>query len=246
MMARPKAPRSWQTLPLVLGILSLSVLDLPFATPVMAQEKMQRVLTVSGRGVEAIATTLTRVNLGVEVQAKTAAAAQAEAARKSTAVVTLLKSRNVENLETTGINLNPTYDYTNNRQVLTGYNATNTVTFKIKTEQAGDLLDDAVKGGATRIEGVSFTATDEAIAAAQKVALKKATQDAQAQANAVLGALGFQAKEIVGIQVNGATSPPPRVYAMMEAAKSMAQSAPTPVIGGEQQVDGSVTLQISY
>ncbi len=251
MMVRPES-NTWrfgqsrpQTRALALGLLSIGVLHLALATPVMAEEKMQRVLTVSGHGLEAIPTTLTRVNLGVEVQAKTAAAAQAEAARKSTSVVTLLKSRNVEYLETTGINLNPVYDYTNNRQVLTGYNATNTVTFKIKTEKAGNLLDDAVQSGATRIDGVSFIATDEAIAAAQKVALKKATQDAQAQASAVLSSLGFQAKEIVSIQVNGASSPPPRMYAM-QVAKSIGADAATPVVGGEQKVEGNVTLQISY
>jgi uncharacterized protein len=214
------------------------------ATPVMAQEKMQRVLTVSGRGVESIATTQAKVNLGVEVQAKTATDAQAEAARKSTAVVNLLKSRNVDELETTGINLNPVYDYIDNRQTLRGYSATNTVSFKVKTEQAGVIMDDAVKSGATRIDGISFTASDDAIATAQKAALKKATQDAQAQANAVLGALGFQAKEIVSIQVNGA-SPPPRVYADM-AFKTTAAREATPVIGGNQNIEGNVTLQISY
>jgi uncharacterized protein len=244
MKVRPKAPSSWQALPLLLGICSITVLNLPLATPVMAQEKMQRVLTVSGRGVESIATTQAKVNLGVEVQAKTAADAQAEAARKSTAVVNLLKSRNVDELETTGINLNPVYDYAENRQTLRGYSATNTVSFKTKIDQAGGIMDDAVKSGATRIDGISLTASDEAIATAQKAALKKATQDAQAQANAVLGALGFQAKEVVSIQVNGASAPP-RMFSDM-AFKAAAAPASTPVVGGNQNVEGSVTLQISY
>jgi uncharacterized protein len=245
MKVRPTIFRSWQALPVILGICSITVLDLALVAPVMAQEKMQRVLSVSGRGVETIATSLTRVNLGVEVQAKTAADAQAEAARKSTAVVTLLKSRNVEKLETTGISLNPVYDYSNNKQTLTGYSATNTVSFRIKTELAGDIMDDAVKSGATRIDSVSFTATDEAIATAQKAALAKATKDAQAQAQAVLSTLGFQPKEIVGIQINGAATPPPRPMAF-GLAKGSADSVSTPVIGGDQQVEGSVTLQISY
>jgi uncharacterized protein len=240
----------WQALPLTIGTIGLLAFNL--ATPALAQEKNMprvlndRVLSVSGHGVESIATTLTRVNLGVEVQGKTANEVQEAVARKSTAVVTLLKSRGVEKLQTAGINLNPTYDYTNNRQILTGYTGTNAVTFRIKTDEAGTIIDDAVKAGASRIDGVSFTATESAIATAQKAALRKATEDAQAQAQAVLTALGFQQKEIVGIQINAASAPP-RIMQTMQLAKSaISADASTPVVGGEQQVEGNVTLQISY
>ncbi len=101
-----------------------------------------------------------------------------------------------------------------------------------------------MKAGATQINGISFVANDEAIAAAQKQALKEATQDARQQADAVFSALGFKSKEIVSIQVNNATAPPPPMFLRAEAAK-VADSS-TPVVGGEQEVEASVTLQISY
>ncbi|MBD1831714.1 SIMPL domain-containing protein [Cyanobacteria bacterium FACHB-472] len=231
------------------GLISLvlSVLSLSIATRAVAQEKMLRTLTVSGRGVENIPTTLTQVRLGVEVQGKVAADVQQEAARRSAAVVELLKSRNVEKLETTGISLNPIYSYENNVQRLTGYSATNIVSFRIDTQKAGTLLDEAVKAGATRIDGISFVADDSAIASAQKQALREATQDAQAQADAVLSSLNLTRKEIVNIQVNGAVVPPPRPLPIADMAmrsESLAKTAP--VIGGEQEVEASVTLQISY
>ncbi|MHC5597233.1 MAG: SIMPL domain-containing protein [Nostoc sp.] len=217
-----------------------------FVLPALAQEKekLWRTLSVSGRGVETIPTTLAQVSLGVEIQGKTAQEVQQEAARRSSAVVAFLKSKNVDKLQTTGIRLNPVYSYTNNVQQITGYGANNTVSFRIPTEQAGTLLDDAVKAGATQINGISFVANEQAIAAAQKQALKEATQDAQQQADAVFSALGFKSKEIVSIQVNNATAPPPPMFLRSEAAKSSDTS--TPVIGGEQQVEASVTLQISY
>ncbi|MFS8118129.1 MAG: SIMPL domain-containing protein, partial [Microcoleus sp.] len=203
-----------------------------------------RTLTVTGRGVEAIPTTQTQVRLGVEVQGKTAAQVQQEAARRSSAVVELLRSRQVEKLETAGITLSPNYSYENNQQRLTGYTATNTVSFRINTQSAGTLLDDAVTAGATRIQGVSFVAAESAIEQAQKQALKKATQDAQSQADAVLSALSLKRGEILSIQVNNASAPAP-VYRQFAAARSPAD-ATTPVVGGEQEVDASVTLQISY
>ncbi|MFQ4146812.1 SIMPL domain-containing protein [Chlorogloeopsis sp. ULAP02] len=233
----------WKTISLAL------LVYVTFAQPVWAQEKekMFRTLTVTGRGVESIPATLAQVVLGVEVQAKTAQEAQQETARRSKAVVALLKSRNVQKLQTTGITLNPVYSYKDNVQRLTGYVATNTVSFRIATEQAGTLLDEAVKAGATQISSISFVATDEAIAQAQKQALQEATQEAQQQADAVFSSLGFQRKEVVSIQINGASAPPPPPRPLLRAeAGKLAQDASTPVEGGEQQVEASVTLQISY
>ncbi|MBD2277580.1 SIMPL domain-containing protein [Aphanizomenon flos-aquae] len=228
-------------------ILSLSIfLSAIFMLPASAQEKLWRTLTVSGRGVETISTTLSQVSLGVEVQGKTAEDVQKEAARRSSAVVALLKKRNVEKLTTTGIRLNPVYSYSNNVQRITGYAASNTVSFRISTDKAGTLLDDAVKVGATQINGISFIASDEAIASAQKQALKKATQDAQEQAETVLSTLKLEQKDIISIQINGATPPPPPMLYRAEAAKANFADASTPIVAGEQEVQASVTLQISY
>ncbi|NJM70323.1 MAG: SIMPL domain-containing protein [Scytonema sp. RU_4_4] len=231
--------------------LSLTLLVcVSFTQPALAQQKerMLRTLTVNGRAMEAIPTTLSQVSLGVEVQGKTAQQAQQEAARRSSAVVALLKSRNVEKLQTTGITLNPIYNYDNKVQRITGYAASNVVSFRIPTDRAGTLLDEAVKAGATQISGISFVASDEAIALARQQALKEATQDAQQQAQAVLSVLGLQSKEVVSIEVNGASAPPPppRPVARAEYGKLAAQDASTPIVGGEQQVEAVVTLQISY
>ena len=237
----------WQrvaAIPLMIGMMSVAAI-----APVSAQERqLTRTLTVTGRGFEDIQTTLSQVRLGVEAQGKTANEVQQEVARRSNSVVSLLKSRQVDRLETTGISLNPVYDYSNNRQRLVGYSATNTVSFRIQTEKAGAILDDSVKAGASRIDSVSFVASDDAIAAAQKQALRKATQDAQDQASVVFSALNLTRKEIVNVQINGASAPPPVFMEAQRAAKLMSDAAasPSPVIGGQQRVEGSVTLQISY
>jgi uncharacterized protein YggE len=230
--------------------LTASLLTIALINPVMAQEKLLRTLTVTGRGVESIQTTKTQVRLGVEVQGKSATGVQEEVASRSAAVVELLKARNVEKLQTTGIRLNPIYSYENNKQQFTGYSATNTVSFRLPTEQAGTLLDDAVKAGATRIDGVSFTASEEAIASAQKQALRKATQEAQQQADAVLSSLNLTRKDIVSIQVNDATPPPPtfqlRSDPLLSNSGSIVLKESLAVEGGEQEVQARVTLQISY
>ncbi len=220
---------------------------LPAQAQTVVSAKSLRTLTVTGRGSESIKTTIAIVRLGVEAQGKTAAEVQAVVAKRSNSLVNLLKSRQVDKLQTTGISLNPTYDYNDGKQVFTGYTATNTVSFRTNNEAAGGLLDDSVKSGASRIDGISFTATDEAIAAGQKVALRKATQEAQAQAQAVLSALNFTQKEIVGIQIDQAV-PQVRLAqtADFAAAKRTGAAEPSAVVGGEQNIEASVTLEISY
>ncbi|MBF2021716.1 MAG: SIMPL domain-containing protein [Hydrococcus sp. C42_A2020_068] len=223
----------------------LVILSIASSAPAIAQEKILRILTVTGQGQETIPTSLAQVQLGVEVKGQTAQEVQQEIARRSSAVVELLRSRGVEKLQTTGIQLQPAYyDYSSNQQRLVGYVGVNTISFRISNDRVGNLLDEAVKAGATRIDSVDFTASDNAIAAAQKQALRLATEDAQQQADTVLSALNLTRQEIVNIQVNGASTPPPQPLMAREAART--DSATTPVIGGEQTVSASVTLQISY
>lgn len=224
-----------------------TVFSIPFIRPTMAQEQVLRTLTVTGEGTTRIPTTLTDIRLGVEVQANTAAEAQQSVAQRTSTLVDFLRSRPIERLQTTGIQLQPNYQYENNQRRLVGYTGTNLVSFRIETDAIGNLLDEAVKAGATRIDSVSFTATEAAIAAAQKEALREATSEARQQAQAVLEALQFQSQEIVNIRINGANLPPEPLVRSAETFQSTADAqGTTPVIGGEQTVNASVTLQIRY
>ncbi|MBD1940250.1 SIMPL domain-containing protein [Microcoleus sp. FACHB-68] len=237
-----------KSLSLVLGLLSLTACQ---SVPAQMQTghfaPLPRTLSVSGKGEVSIPATIAKVNLGVEVQGKTAAQVQPEVAKRSEAVVKLLKERKVEKLKTAGINLSPTYSFQNNEQRLNGYAGSNIVSFEIATDKVGTLLDDAIKAGATRIDGISFTATEEAIAAAQKLALGEATEDAKKQADAVFTTLSFKSQEIVGIQINAANTPmPPMPMPVGVPLAQEAKNSVTQVVGGEQQVQSFVTLQIRY
>jgi uncharacterized protein len=199
-------------------------------------QKPARTLTANGRGIITIPTTLSQIRLAIESAGKTPNQAQQEAARRSTQVMNYLKTQQVDKLQTTGINLNPTYTYRNGG-----------ISFQVTTDRAGKIIDTAVKNGATRIDGVSFVASERAISLAQIQALKQATQDAQRQADAVLETLNLKRKEVIGIQINSASSPTPIPVAAEMVRAKLADVAPTtPVIGGEQLVEASVTLDIGY
>ena len=236
-----------KTLCLVLSLLGLTACQsVPTSTETRNLASLPRTLTVSGKGDIAIPTTMTLVRLGVEIQGKTAQEVQQQVAKRSQAVVELLKSRKVDKLETTGISLNPNYSYKDGKQSINGYSGTNIVSFRINTEKSGTLLDDAIKAGATRIDGVSFIASDEAIAKAQQQAIQKASEDAKKQADAALSALNLSQREVMSIQINGANPPQPLVNSAARVAQVTKARADTPVVGGEQKVEQSVILQIRY
>ncbi len=229
--------------------LTASLVMLAAVAPGTTQErKPSRTLTASGRGIVTIPTTISQIRLAIEVQAKTPTNAQQSAAKRSAQVVAYLKTQQVEKLQTTGINLNPTYTYPSGGQPqITGYSASNSISFQVPTERAGTLLDASVKNGATRIDGVNFVAGDRAIASAQLQALKQATQDAERQADAVLTTLNLKRKEVIGIQINSTSSPSPIPMPIARMEAKLADVAPTtPVLGGEQQVEAAVTLDIGY
>jgi uncharacterized protein len=231
-------------------LLTASLVLMVGIAPGYSQErKPSRTITASGKGIVTIPTTISQIRLAIEVTAKTPSKAQQDAAQRSTRVVDFLKTQQVDKLQTTGINLNPTYNYPpNGNPQLTGYTATNSISFQVPIDRAGAILDAAVKNGVTRIDGVNFVASERAIATAQLQALKQATQDAERQADAVLQTLNLKRREVIGVQINSASTPVPLPMQVQSRADATAAKPAftTPVVGGEQQVEAAVTLDIGY
>lgn len=214
--------------------------------PVLAETQPMRTLVVTGEGVERIPATLAKISLGVEVKGNTAGDAQRAAAQQSSALLDFLRSQKVERLQTIRLRLNPIYRATNNQRSIVGYSATNIVSFQVESQRAGQLLDEAVRSGATRIENIQLTAPDAAIEQAQEKALKAATRDAQRQANAVLSSLNLTPHSILGIQINHANAPRPMPHTLRVSAAPNAEFASTAIAAGDQQVRALVTLTIKY
>lgn len=229
--------RSWSWFTLATAAL------LVVPSPARSELPPQRLITVTGQGQGSVSAKLLEVNLGVEVQAATAEAAQAEVSRRADALVKLLRDRRVEKLETTAISLSPRYRFVENRQIADGFTATYSLRFRSPSETAGSVIDAAVKSGSTRIDSIRFVATDPELAAAQATALRAAAADARQKAEIVLRSLGLNAQEIQSIQINNTAMPGP----VAQFRSAVADSAPNvPIVGGEQEVNAAVTLQIRY
>jgi uncharacterized protein YggE len=221
------------------------------AYPLQAQEttkiqavKSERTLTVTGRGERSVKTTKARIQLGINVEAKTAIAVQTEVARKANSLVSRLQQLNVEQLQTNSIQLTPKYVYENNRQTQDGFVGQTSVSFIIAIPQAGATIDAAISAGANQVDQISFIATDAELNAAKQLALQDAVKDAQAQSNSVLSVLGLNAKSVESIVIGESAIAYP--VPMPREALAAKADASTPILGSEQKVNATVTLKISY
>lgn len=247
----------------------------PWVMPAIAfaQETLIRTLVVTGRASEDIPATTTEVQLGIEAQGLTPEAAQADVNSRSQTLVKVLRDRRVRKLITTNVSLRPIYRNDKGEQTLKGYLASTSIQFQTPATEAGAIVSAAVAAGATRINNVSFVADDRAIAQGRQIALTKATEDANAQAQAVLRALGISPQEVTSIRIDGAYAPPPtpiridhnslftgqdalrtRLEARTDQLEPQAFSTTTALTGtaifalteGTQTVNANVTLQIRY
>ncbi|MBD0304125.1 MAG: SIMPL domain-containing protein, partial [Tolypothrix sp. T3-bin4] len=123
----------------------------------------------------------------------------------------------------------------------------NTLQFELPTDQAGAAIDTAIQAGANLIQNISFTASDEALQQARLQVLSEAVKDAQAQAGAVFNTLQLTPGEIIDIDINSATNPGPSPLVFNVAAdRGFATGITTPIIGGTQTIEASVSLDIAY
>ena len=207
----------------------------------------QRILSISGNGKEAIPASLSNINLSIEINSNTANNAQKETAKRANIVVDYLRSQKVEKLKTTHVNLSPRYEYENNKAPkLVGYTASNGISFQISQDKAGAILDEAIRIGATRIDGISFSADNATIQKAKNSAIEKAVKDAQQKANATLSALNFSAKDIISIKVDNAEPIIHTQRLMNTMAKTAYAAESSPIIGGDEEIEANVNLNIAY
>jgi len=236
-----KKAKFWLMVVLISLLASLMITNSATA----ATDPSTRTLTVTGVGIKKIATTITQIEISVEIQDKSATKTQQEMARRTNSVLDFLRSRKVEQLQSKEIRLEPNYQYNNNKREMVGYIGTNAVSFRTTPEQLGTILDGAVNAGATSINGLSMTASEEVIISAQKKALELATIDAQQKAEVIFKILNLKPKEVSNIQINSSA----QIYnggAPRYAMSADKVSSNTTIIGAQQDIEATVTLQISY
>lgn len=164
------------------------------------------------------------ISSGVVTQAADANAAMRDNAVQMDKVMKAIRAAGIadRDIQTSGINVNPQYRYAENQPpTITGYQANNTVSLKVRDiARLGHVLDALVASGANQINGPSFEVDqpDAAYDEARRAALEKA----QARAEMYAKTLGLRVRRIVSIGEGGNFRPPvPVPMAMARAEKAV-------------------------
>jgi uncharacterized protein YggE len=226
---------------------SLTVV-LMLTTPVLAQQPPAPPppsVVTTGEGLIKRAPDRAWVTVAAESRAKTPQEAQRANATVMSAVMQKIKGAGIpqEAVQTAAFDLQPEFDYANNRQTLRGYVARNSVEVRVDDlPKLGEILEGVVGAGATNVSGVRFDVKDRA--AAERDALNKAVADARARADAAASGAGLKVERVLRIQEQRAMPlPEPRVAMMRESMQ--ASSGQPPVVAGEIEIRASVTLTAS-
>jgi len=231
-------------------MISIPLLALALFVSVATAQKCgveTNVISVSGIGRRSVPTSIAVVNLGITVQGKTAAGVQATVAAQSNKLVNFLKFRKVDKLTTTGVRLNPRFNFSNGQQNIIGYTGSNSVSFEVPVADAGAVLDGAVTNGATRISSVRFKPTGAVSQAGRKAALKDAVDAAYMEAKTVAMAAGLSLGRAVRINIQDTFTPPARDTQAFPQSVSIEtrRAAPTPIISGDATINARVSITYS-
>ena len=165
----------------------LAVLMLLGCSAALAETK----IAVTGTGETRIAADTAVISLGVSARDKDVLKAQQKVNETIAAIRKALIEKGIpeENINTDFINIYAIYDYREETEMLTAYNASSTLAIKVEDiEKAGMVIDEAFAAGANTLNGISFSAenTEEA----QAESLKKAVENAKAKAEILCSASG--------------------------------------------------------
>lgn len=201
-------------------------------------------LTVTGQGKTNVKATLADVRIGIEVDGKSAVEVQKALAANVQPVLATLKKLNPDNLETGVISITPSYN-DNKPPTIVGYKGSTEIVFTKESSKAGELIDEALKAGANKLNSVSLRPSDEAIHDARIASLQKACRQAMEEAEVVMKALKIQSKGIrqVEIQNEYHPGPIPLRYAASKAM-SFAMNESTEILEQEQPINANVSIKL--
>jgi len=210
-------------------------------------------ISISGEGEVFAVPDLATFTVSVQEEAKEAEDAQRVATQKTNDIIAALKRLGVEerDIKTTGYNLYPRYEWretsegivrSEGERVLVGFEVSQSLEVKVRnTDDAGMILAEAGKLGASNVSGLSFTIDDEDDL--KRDAREQAIADAEEKAQALARDLGVDLVRIVGFSEGGLGYQPPIAYARMETVAMDSVGGAVPELPlGENKITSQVTI----
>lgn len=199
-------------------------------------------LTVHGHAELKVMPDIAHLSVSVTTQARQQANASQDNARRMTAILSALHTAGVadKDIQTSGYDTSPQYDYTPSPPVLTGYQVSNTLDVTVRNlKKAGTIIDAVTQAGATNVGGLSFDLSDRT--AAEQQALSQAVTEAKAKAEAMAQAAGVGRGPLLSLSEGAPTVVQPLIMARSLMAAAAPAMPTTPVEAHEITITADVT-----
>ena len=208
-------------------------------------EDSRRSITTTGNGVVIAQNNRAVMYLAVETMSPDAK----QAAQDNANIMTKVKHAVIgagaapDKIETDNYTMYPVYEYDKGKVKSRKYEINNRMKVVVEDlTKAGTVMDAAISAGANRIENIMFTVRNPG--KYKDDALREAAQDARRKADIIAASLGKTVTNIISVTDNSVRVSP-RNYMMnarMAGGNDMAESAATPMEGGDAKVESSVTV----
>jgi hypothetical protein len=147
-------------------------------------------------------------------------------------------------VEDAGYYLSPQYDYSRESREIVGYQAVQSFSIEtVAVDSAGAIVDAVVAGGASRVDRVAFTLSDEARADLRSDALAAAMENARADADVVADAADVSVAGLAGASTTNVDATP---YYREYAESADGASAGTSFEPGDVTVTATVSVSYTY
>lgn len=210
----------------------------------MREETMKKKMTVTGTGSLLIEPNHMQVQLEVMTENKDLRKAQQENTLQMNKVIETLINLGIprNNIQTTAYRIQPTYDYSDGKQILRGYEVINAITVKVtQIDQAGNIIDLAVGAGVNRISNIRFTVDNPEIYYDQ--ALKFALEDALRKAQTMAEEMQLYLNPTpICIKENFSEASAKGTQTLA----TISESYTTPIEPGQLNIKAVVTVQFDY
>ncbi len=218
-----------------------------YGKTVETRDHSPTIITVSGEGKEYGSPDIAMLSFGVQTGRRSTAKEAMDVLQKTmTAVFQAVQKEGVQTKDTQSesFSLSPAYDWTNGRQILGGYEASQTLSVKVRDlDKVSAVLGAATNAGANQAGDVNF-----AIDNPEKVratAREKAITQAQEKAATLATQLHMSLGKIKGFMEDSAGQGPLPMMkrVMLDSSAAGAGAAPSlPLPAGQQEVDVQVSL----
>jgi uncharacterized protein YggE len=145
---------------------------------------------------------------------------------------------------TSAFNISPNYNYSQGRNTITGFTATNSLQIESSSiNNTAEWIDTAIAAGANNVNNVVFTLSDKKLEETKNLLIKEAISNARSKADIAASTLGLEVVGIKSASVNEfETSPPQPLLAAQPYGTDAATKTATPIISGQEQVSTNVSI----